>query len=54
MIDIREMPDIIDKINTAINNSEIAEVKIEPKGVSVVSIHRVVKIIIPIKGDAAK
>lgn len=54
MIDIREMPDIIDTINTVINNREIAEVKIEPKGVSVVAIYRTVKVIIPVEGDAAK
>lgn len=54
MIDIRKMPDVIDKINSVLNNREIAEVKIEPKGVSVVTIHRTVKIIIPIEGDAVK
>lgn len=54
MVDIREMPEVIDKINATLNNREIAEIKIEPKGVSVVSIHRAVKTIIPVKGDATK
>lgn len=54
MLDIRQMPDVIDKINTALNSREIAEIKIEPKGVSVVIIHRAVKVIIPVKGDVAK
>lgn len=52
MIDIREMPDVIERLNAALNNHEIVEVKIEPKGVSVVTIHRAVKLIIPVKGDA--
>lgn len=54
MVDIRELPDVIQAINTTINNREIAEVKIEPKGVSVVTIHRAVKIIAKKEIDAAK
>lgn len=54
MVDIRELPDVIQAINMTINNREIAEVKIEPKGVSVVTIHRAVKIIAKKEIDAAK
>ena len=44
-IDIRKMPSVIDAINTGLSNKEIVEVKLENKGVSVVCIHRTVKII---------
>lgn len=51
MLDIRNMPGVIDAINAIINNREIAEVKLEPKGVSVVAIHRAVKTIEKIKKE---
>ena len=45
MIDIRQLPSVIEAINTGLSNKEIVEVKVENKGVSVVCIHRTVKII---------
>jgi hypothetical protein len=51
MIDIRNMPDVLTAINTVLNNREIAEIKVEPKGVSVVGIHRTVKVIETIKKE---
>ena len=49
------MPEVVTAINTILNNREIAEIKIEPKGVSVVGIHRTVKTIQKTeKIDAAK
>lgn len=44
-IDIRTLPSVIEAINTGLSNKEIVEIKIEPKGVSVVCIHRTVKVI---------
>lgn len=54
MIDILKMPDVVSAINTILNNREIAEIKVEPKGVSVVGIHRTVKTIQKVKDDAAE
>lgn len=45
MIDIRQLPSVIEAINTGLSNKEIVEVKVENKGVSVVCIHRTVKVI---------
>ena len=44
-IDIRKLPSVIDAINTGLSNKEIVEVKLENKGVTVVCIHRTVKVI---------
>ena len=44
-IDIRTLPSVIEAINTGLSNKEIVEIKVEPKGVSVVCIHRTVKVI---------
>lgn len=43
MIDIREYEETINAINAALNSKEIAEVKIEPKGIAVVVVRRTVK-----------
>ena len=43
MIDVREYPETIDAINAALNSKEIAEIKIEPKGIAVVVVRRTVK-----------
>lgn len=43
MIDIRNYPDSIEAINAALNSKEIAEIKIEPKGIAVVVVRRTVK-----------
>ena len=43
MIDIREYPGTVEAINAALNSKEIAEVKIEPKGIAVVVVRRTVK-----------
>lgn len=42
-IDIRKYPKTIDEINRILKNKEICEIKIEPKGVSVVRIARKVQ-----------
>lgn len=44
-IDIREYPKAIEEINRILKNKEIAEIKVEPKGVSVVRITRKVQTI---------
>ncbi len=44
-IDIRKFPKTIDEINRILKNKEIAEIKIEPKGISVVRITRKVQTI---------
>ena len=44
-IDIRDYPKTIEEINRILKNKEICEVKIEPKGISVVRISRKVQII---------
>lgn len=44
-IDIRNHPHAIEEINRILKNKEICEVKIEPKGISVVRISRKVQII---------
>ena len=51
MIDIRQLPSVIEAINTGLSNKEIVEVKVENKGVSVVCINRTVKIIEKPKKD---
>ena len=43
MIDVREYPETIAAINAALNSKEIAEIKIEPKGIAVVVVRRTVK-----------
>ena len=45
LVDIRQLPSVIEAINTGLSNKEIVEVKVENKGVSVVCIHRTVKVI---------
>lgn len=44
-VDIRTLPSVIEAINTGLSNKEIVEIKCEPKGISVVCIHRTVKVI---------
>lgn len=43
MIDIKDSPQTIEAINAILNAKNIAEVKIEPKGVAVIEIKRQVK-----------
>ncbi len=43
MIDIKNSPQTIEAINAILNAKNIAEVKIEPKGVAVIEIKRQVK-----------
>lgn len=42
-IDITKYPKTIEEINRILKNKEIAEIKIEPKGISVVRISRKVQ-----------
>ena len=42
-IDIRDYPLTIEAINATLNSKNIAEVKLEPKGIAVVEIKRQVK-----------
>lgn len=44
-IDIRNFPKAIEEINRILKNKEIAEIKVEPKGISVVRITRKVQTI---------
>lgn len=43
MIDIKNSPQTLEAINAILNAKNIAEVKIEPKGVAVIEIKRQVK-----------
>lgn len=45
MIDIRQLPEVIQAINNGLNNRDIVEVKLESNGVSVVLIRRTLKTI---------
>ena len=42
-IDIRKYPKTIEEINRILKNKEICEIKVEPKGISVVRISRKVQ-----------
>lgn len=42
-IDIKKHQETIDAINAILSNKDIAEVKLEPKGIAVVAIKRQVK-----------
>ena len=42
-IDIRQMPDVCDKINAVLNNRGIVELKQESTGITVVEIKRTLK-----------
>lgn len=50
-IDIRRYPKAIEEINRILKNKEICEVKLEPKGISVVRIARKVQIIEKLDAD---
>jgi len=42
-MDIREMPDVCEKVNAVLNNHGIVEIKVESTGVTVVEIKRTLK-----------
>jgi len=42
-IDIKDYPKTVEEINRILSNKEICEVKLEPKGISVVRISRKVQ-----------
>lgn len=42
-IDIRQMPDVVEKVNAVLNNHGIVELKQESTGITVVEIKRTLK-----------
>ncbi len=48
-IDISQHPETIEAINAILSNKDIAEIKLEPKGIAVVAIKRQVKSVESVK-----